>query len=232
MEKYNITADSIYNWDEKGFLIGIASATQRIMSLEALHSGRITHASQDGSREFLSLLASICTDGSALPPALIYKGDSNTLQDTWVEDVTTQDEAFFAVSSKGWSCQELGLKWLTQVFQRYTGKKAGNRKRLLIVDGYSSHANMKFINKCDELRILLLVLPSYSTHRLQPFDVSLFAPLASYYTTGLNTLLNNSLGMVSMIKRAFWSIFLPVWKQAFTSENIASGFEKTGIFSY
>ena len=82
------------------------------MSLEALYSGRITHASQDRSREFLSLLASIYADGSALPPALIYKEDSGTLQDTWVEDVTTQDEAFFAVSSKGWSYQELGLKWL------------------------------------------------------------------------------------------------------------------------
>ena len=69
----------MYNWDEKGFLISMASATQRIMSLEALHSGRITHASQDGSREFLSLLTSIYADGSALPPALIYKGDSNIL---------------------------------------------------------------------------------------------------------------------------------------------------------
>ena len=59
------------------------------MSLEELHSGRITHASQDGSREFLNLLTSIYTDGNALPPALIYKEDSNTLQDTWVEDITT-----------------------------------------------------------------------------------------------------------------------------------------------
>ena len=71
---------------------------------------------------------------------------------------------------------------------------------------------MKFINKCNELRILLLILPSHSTYRLQSLNVSLFAPLASYYTTGLNTLLNNSLGIVSMIKRAFWSIFLPAWK--------------------
>ena len=67
----------------------MTNTTQRIISLEALYSGRITHVSQDGNREFLSLLISICTDGSALPPALIYKGDSNTLQDTWVEDVTT-----------------------------------------------------------------------------------------------------------------------------------------------
>ena len=35
-----------------------------------------------------------------------------------------------------------------------------------------------------------------------------------------------------MTKRAFWSVFLPAWKQAFTSENIASGFKKTGIFPY
>ena len=45
IEKYNITADNLYNWDEKGFLIGMVSATQRIMTLEALLSGRITHAS-------------------------------------------------------------------------------------------------------------------------------------------------------------------------------------------
>ena len=67
----------------------MASATQHIISFKALHSGRITHTSQDGNREFLSLLVSIYADKSALPPALIYKGDSNTLQDTWVEDVTT-----------------------------------------------------------------------------------------------------------------------------------------------
>ena len=91
---------------------------------------------------------------------------------------------------------------------------------------------MKFINACDELRILLLILPSHSTHRLQPLDVSLFAPLATFYTNGLNQLLSNSLGMVSMTKRAFWSIFWPAWRQAFTPENIESGFKKTGIFPY
>ena len=210
----------------------MANATQRIITLEALVSSRITHASQDGSREFISLLTCICANGSALPPALIYKEDSKTLQDTWVEDVTSRDEAFFAVSSKKWSCDAIGLNWLTQIFQRYTGKKAGNRRRLLIVDGHSNHVNIKFINKCDELRILFLVLPSHSTHRLQPLNVSLFKPLASFYTSGLNILLNNNLGMVSITKRAFWTVFLPAWKQAFTPENIASDFEKTGIFPY
>ena len=65
IEKYNITAENIYNWDEKGFVIGQASATKRVISKEALESGRITHASQDGSREFISLLVCISADGVA-----------------------------------------------------------------------------------------------------------------------------------------------------------------------
>ena len=62
---------------------------------------------------------------------------------------------------------------------------------------------MKFINACDKHNILLLILPPHITHCLQPLDVSLFGPLAIYYTQGLNQLLASSLGMVSMSKRAF-----------------------------
>ena len=213
-------------------MIGQASATKRIMSREALESGRITYASQDGSREFISLLACISATGVTLPPALIYKGDSTTLQNTWVEDWSSIDAAHFAISSNGWSCDALGLHWLEAIFQRYTSQVAGRARRLLIVDGHSSHVNLRFINLCDSMRILLLVLPPHSTHRLQPLDVSLFAPLARYYTNGLNTLLLDSLGMVSMSKRAFWNVFWPAWQEAFSEKNIASGFKKTGIWPY
>ena len=95
------------------------------------------------------------------------------------------------------------------------------RKRLLIVDGHSSHVNMKF---------LVLILPPHSTHRLQPLDVSLFSPLATYYTNGLNQIMFNSLGIVEMFKRMFWTVFRSAWQQAFTSQNISSAFFKTAIF--
>jgi hypothetical protein len=35
-EKYDIISENIYNWDEKGFVIGQASTTKHIMSKEAL----------------------------------------------------------------------------------------------------------------------------------------------------------------------------------------------------
>ena len=98
-EKYHFTPDVIWNWDEKGFLIEQASITQRIMSLEAYRLGRITHASQNGSREFISSLACISAHEVALPPVLIYKGEH--LQDSWLEDLNEGEKEFFTSSSKG-----------------------------------------------------------------------------------------------------------------------------------
>jgi hypothetical protein len=147
------------------------------MSKEALQSGRIKHSKQDGSREFITLLACICADGTTLPPALIYQGESHDLQDTWVEDLGNEI-AYFAASDNGWSCDNLGLQWLIKVFDPYTRTKAGRGKRLLIVDGHSSHVNMKFLDAADRLRIIVHIMPPHSTHRLQPLDVGLFGPLA------------------------------------------------------
>jgi hypothetical protein len=50
------------------------------MLLEVLRSGRITNAQTDSNREFISLAASICADGTSIPPALVYKGESYNLQ--------------------------------------------------------------------------------------------------------------------------------------------------------
>ena len=57
----------------------MASATQRIIMLEAFLSSRITQASQDNNKKFITLLAYINTLGVALPPTLIYQGDSGSL---------------------------------------------------------------------------------------------------------------------------------------------------------
>lgn len=44
MEKYNITAKNLYNWDEKGFLLSLARALKRIMTRHALKQGKIMGA--------------------------------------------------------------------------------------------------------------------------------------------------------------------------------------------
>ena len=86
-------------------------------------------------------------------------------------------------SVNGWLSNIFSLAYLTQVFDPCTRAKAGRGRRLLIVDRHSSHVNMEFIRTCDRLKIVLLILPPYSTHRLQPLDIGCFLPLSTNYTT-------------------------------------------------
>ena len=82
------------------------------MPRKALESSRIIGASQDGNRKFISLLTCISADRLFLPLTLIYKGESYDLRDSWIEDLDEGEEAYFATSKNGWSCDALGLQWL------------------------------------------------------------------------------------------------------------------------
>jgi hypothetical protein len=230
LQKYRITAENIYNFDEKGFLIGYSRSLKRIMSKAALTSGRITKSKQDGNREFISILACISAIGKWIPPLLIYKGESGDLMTSWVDEVKTDSKAHFTVSSNGWSNNAIGLMWLKTVFQRYTIPARATQKRLLIVDGHSSHVNMAFVDWADEHGIILLILPPHTTHRLQPLDVGLFQPLSTYYSWELDRMMNESGGHVSMSKSFFWPMFKRAWDKAFTESNIQSAFKKAGIW--
>jgi hypothetical protein len=127
------------------------------------------------------LVTSICIDGSLVPPALVYKGESHDLQSSWIDELG-DDKVYFAASNNGWSCDNLGLEWLEKVFNKYTKAKAGRARRLLIVDGHSSHVNMRFLDVADRERILVHQFPAHSTHRLQLLDISVFGPLSIAYS--------------------------------------------------
>jgi hypothetical protein len=79
--------------------MGSGRTMKRIMTQEALKSGQVTKSKQDGSREFISVLACILAIGKWIPPLLIYRGDSGDLMSTWVDEVTTDSQAHFTVSS-------------------------------------------------------------------------------------------------------------------------------------
>src|SRR3979411_2648966 len=109
IEKWRITAENIYNFDEKGFLMGYGRSLKRIMTRAAWESGRITKSKQDGNREFISILACISAIGKWILPLLIYKGESGDLISSWVDEVTTDSKAHFTVSNNGWSNNGIGL---------------------------------------------------------------------------------------------------------------------------
>ena len=219
----------IYNMDEKGFLVGITSRSKRVFSRQLYERKEVTEALQDGSREWITLLACICADGTKIPPAIIYQG-KGPLRSGWVEDVeVNKHEVFVSTSPSGWTNDQLGLAWLEQVFDRSTRKKARSSYRLLILDGHGSHLTMEFLEYCDQHKILLIVLPPHSTHTLQPLDVVMFKPLSSAYSSELTNHLHRSQGLTPVKKGDFFPLFWPAWITSFTSENILKSFEATGV---
>jgi hypothetical protein len=77
--------------------------------------------------------------------------------------------------------------------------------------------------------MLVAVFPPHSTHRLQPLDVSLFNPLATNYSTSLDTHSRLSQGLASFTKRDFFKNFYSAFDKTFIKANIMSGWLKTGI---
>jgi hypothetical protein len=79
MAEYSIKPDQIYNMDEKGLLMERTTRTHRVFSRAMWDRGELQAALQDGSREWITTLATICADGTALAPSLVYSSDASAV---------------------------------------------------------------------------------------------------------------------------------------------------------
>jgi hypothetical protein len=87
IEEYDIEPRHAYNVDGKGFLIGVIARSKRIFSKAMWDRREVRAALQDGNREWITLLARVCGDGSVLPPALLFAAANKDLRSSWVEDI-------------------------------------------------------------------------------------------------------------------------------------------------
>jgi hypothetical protein len=83
IDEYNIQPRYTYNMDEKGFLLGVIARSKRVFGRWLYEKGKIQSISQDGSREWITLLACICADGTALEPSLIYQSATSSIQEAY-----------------------------------------------------------------------------------------------------------------------------------------------------
>lgn len=161
----------------------------------------VTTGLQDGSHEWVNLLACICVDRSALPPSLIDQSPSESLQSSWVEDIKEGEHSDFIASSlSGWKNNKIGVAWLKQVFDWFNRSKSYSSYRSLLLDSHGSHVTQGVIEYCDQNKILLMIFPPHATHTLQPLDVVMFEPFSTVYSKELSNYLHNSKGLLTVNK--------------------------------
>jgi hypothetical protein len=100
MTEYNILPHNTYNMDKKGFMIGELSKSKHVFLKQLWESKEMISALQDGSRDWVTIIAAICADGTLLPPSIIYTSANSTLQQSWMAEVkVNKHKACFASSA-------------------------------------------------------------------------------------------------------------------------------------
>jgi hypothetical protein len=173
---YGIDNHDIYNFDETGFGLGLASTSRVITSSD--RRGK-PHLIQQGDREWVTAIETIGTGGFVLPLMVIFAG--KVQQRIWYEYSTVPLDWRIAISDKGWTSNCLGIKWLMEVFQPITQRRQFGDYRLLVIDGHESHANARFDAYCRDHKIITICMPPHSSHLLQPLDVGCFSTLKKRY---------------------------------------------------
>jgi uncharacterized protein YfkK (UPF0435 family) len=120
-------------------------------------------------------------------------------------------------------------EWLTRVFDPQTKAIANGKLRVLISDGFGTHEAVEILEFSFAHNIILCRLPSHTSHKLQPCDVSVFAPLKTAYRDQVERL--NRGGVDTIRKEHFTYLYQLVRDKAITRRNILAGWAASGLFS-
>ncbi|EFQ94160.1 hypothetical protein PTT_08258 [Pyrenophora teres f. teres 0-1] len=218
-QAYGIQDIDTYNFDETGFMMGVAATSKVVTSSDTV--GRAATV-QPGNRDWVTTIECINASGWCLPPLVILSGKQH--QASWYHHLPT--DWVVAVSDNGWTTDQLGVEWVKH-FNRHTAPRTHGVYRLLILDGHSSHATPEFDQYCTENKIITLCMPAHTSHLLQPLDVSCFAPLKRAYGHEIQELARQ--GVYHVDKIDFLQVYTQIQPTVFTQQNIQAAFQATGL---
>ena len=219
IEKHNLTAERIFNMDEKGF-DGEAMRKRRICAPKYMK-----HVNQIASnfRDHWSVNAIASAAGLVCPPLFVFKGELTPIS---ILNGAPLGSAV-AMQENGYFTKELLAQVISHIL-KYTENIL--KPLLLIIDGSKTHLDVKALELASEKGIEILCLPANTTHRLQPLDVSVFGPLNAYWQQACSRFrLDRGFGIS---KYDCTSVFSQPWQEATSVKNIQAGFRNTGIWPF
>lgn len=111
-----------------------------------------------------------------------------------------------------------------------TKARAEGKPRMLIWDGFGTHETLQILEFCFENDIILCRLPSHTSHKLQPCDTAVFAPLKAAYHDQADRLEREGVGTIG--KQHFTYLYSPARERALTKRNILAGWETSDLYPF
>ena len=137
--------------------------------------------------------------------------------------------AIYSVSESGWMEKENYESWITKLFLPATSHLRESAPVVLFFDGHHSHISVSTVKHCKENNVHLMLLPSNTTHVLQPLDVGVYGPLKQAWKKILAEYkLETRAGSIG--KEEFPQLLHKLWERSFKPQHLQGGFRETGLF--
>jgi hypothetical protein len=115
-------------------------------------------------------------------------------------------------------------------FKRFIlGEVSLTSRHLFILGGHGSHVTLEAIEQAKEFGLHMIILPSHTSHALQPLDMACFKPFKTIFKKERDTIMVrknyikvDKITLVGWVNKAL--------DQALTSKNIMSWFKSTRIW--
>lgn len=222
LDRPDVLPENVYNMDETGIMLSKLGSLKVLVGKDDLRAYRGAGV----KRTMVTAIECISADGRSLHPLIIWP--AATHRSTWTTHPT--HGWHFACSQTGYTDTKISYDWLRLVFDPQTRSRANGKPRLLICDGFGTHESLEILTYCLENNIILCRMPSHTSHKLQPCDVSVFAALKAAYREQVEKLYRGGANTVG--KQHFTLLYSRAREQAFTSRNIKSGWSKTGLYPF
>lgn len=160
---------NVFNMDETGLQLN--NRPGHVLAEKGSKSVAMSTSTEKG--ETITVITCCNAEGNFLPPACIMKGQRKKPE---FEDGLPPGSRSFMSQKSAYKTSEIFLEWMGIHF--LPRKPAG--KVLLLLDGHSTHCNsVKMLEFANENDIILLSMPSHTSHYLQPLYV--FKSLKTYF---------------------------------------------------
>ena len=192
----------------------------------AKRDSQYVHSIEPDQREHLSVLSCINVASGSIPNFYILKGIY------FLEDYIARckEGAVMGMQSNVWMTRWLFESWISH-FIECLKKGPGldlEKRHLLILDGHNLHLMLEVVKIAMRAGIDIILLPSYTSHSLQPLDLACFKSLKTMFRKQRDswTLLNRK-KKVDKQELCEWNS--KALESALTPKKIKARFRKAGI---
>lgn len=240
--KHNLSAKNIANLDEAGCTPGkdVTGTTTHKVFTRALHRQESREPQFGSSCEGVTIMPVIFADGTTGPLLSVFKGESGVRSRTIMRDdgkvesqLITECLPHGAVvaynSSVAGVNGDIFKQWGERFVECCRQWNSGGKPFLLLYDGYRSHLSHRVLSLFEKNNIIAYALPSHTSGRTQPLDISTFGPFKLFLNRTIITTGQRSdcrpfdlFDFVNMMTGAY--------NASFIATNIKNGFSRAGIW--